>query len=155
MPTALDQATAVPGAHLIDPTVLARIGSLELLARSVVDGFINGLHRAPHLGSSTDFREHRQDMPGDTTRRIDWGLYARSDKYFVKQYEADTNTNFSVVLDVSKSMRYGASADLQRISKLEYGAFLAACLAYFSSLQRDRVGLVTVERDVVDFVPSS
>jgi len=155
MPSQLESPSAVAGAHLIDPTVLARIGNLELLARSVVDGFINGLHRAPHLGSSTDFAEHRQYMPGDDIRRIDWRLYARTDRYFIKQYEADTNTNFSVVLDVSKSMRYGASTEMQRVSKLEYGAFLGACLAYFSSLQRDRVGLVTVERDVVDFIPSS
>ena len=155
MSTQLDTTTAVPGAHLIDPTVLARIGSLQLLARTVVDGFINGLHRAPHLGSSTDFAEHRQYMPGDDIRRIDWALYARTDKYFVKQYEADTNTNFSVVLDVSKSMRYAGSPGTGRVSKLEYGAYLAACLTYFSSLQRDRVGLVTVETDVVDYVPSS
>lgn len=155
MATQIDATASVPGAHLIDPTVLARIGSLELLARTVVDGFINGLHRAPHLGSSTDFAEHQQYMPGDDIRRIDWRLYARSDKYFVKQYEADTNTNFSVVLDVSKSMRYGASVDTGRVSKLEYGAYLAACLTYFSSLQRDRVGLVTIENAVVDYVPSS
>ncbi|HEY6220164.1 MAG TPA: DUF58 domain-containing protein [Gemmatimonadaceae bacterium] len=155
MPSQLESTSALPGAHLIDPTVLARIGNLELLARSVVDGFINGLHRAPHLGSSTDFAEHRQYMPGDDIRRIDWRLYARTDRYFIKQYEADTNTNFSVILDVSRSMRYGASEELKRVSKLEYGAFLAACLTYFSSLQRDRVGLVTVEGEVMDYVPSS
>jgi len=155
MATQIDNTAAVPGAHLIDPTVLARIGGLELLARTVVDGFINGLHRAPHLGSSTDFAEHRQYMPGDDIRRIDWRLYARTDKYFVKQYEADTNTNFAVVLDVSKSMRYGASQDTGRVSKLEYGAYLAACLTYFSSIQRDRVGLVTVDTGLVDYIPSS
>jgi uncharacterized protein (DUF58 family) len=155
MPSQLESTSAVPGAHLIDPTVLARIGNLELLARSVVDGFINGLHRAPHLGSSTDFAEHRQYMPGDDIRRIDWRLYARTDRYFIKQYEADTNTNFSVVLDVSRSMQYGESPELGRVSKLEYGAFLAACLVYFSSLQRDRVGLVTVEQEVLDYVPPS
>src|SRR3954470_1504352 len=155
MASQLDGTTSVPGAHLIDPSVLARIGNLELLARIVVDGFINGLHRAPHLGSSTDFAEHRQYMPGDDIRRIDWKLYGRTDRYFIKQYEADTNTNFSVVLDVSKSMRYGASVDTGRVSKLEYGAYLAACLTYFSSLQRDRVGLVTIEDTVVDYVPSS
>jgi uncharacterized protein (DUF58 family) len=155
MPTAIDASVSTPGAHLIDPTVLARIGNLELLAKTVVDGFINGLHRAPHLGSSTDFAEHRQYMPGDDIRRIDWRLYGRTDRYFIKQYEADTNTNFSVVLDISKSMRYGASAESGRVSKLEYGSFLAACLVYFSSLQRDRVGLVTVENDVVDYIPPS
>jgi uncharacterized protein (DUF58 family) len=135
--------------------VLARIGNLELLARTVVDGFINGLHRAPHLGSSTDFAEHRQYMPGDDIRRIDWKLYGRTDKFFVKQYEADTNTNFSVILDISKSMRYGAAAESGRISKLEYGGYLAACLAYFSSIQRDRVGMVTVENDVSEYIPTS
>lgn len=155
MPTQIDATTSVPGAHLIDPSVLARIGNLELLARTVVDGFINGLHRAPHLGSSTDFAEHRQYMPGDDIRRIDWKLYGRTDRYFVKHYEADTNTNFAVILDVSKSMRYGASKETGRISKLEYGCYLAACLTYFSSMQRDRVGMVTIENDVSDYIPSS
>ena len=75
-------------ATLLDPTVLARIGNLELLARTVVEGFVNGLHRSPHLGSSTDFAEHRSYMPGDDIRGIDWRLYARSDRYFVKQFEA-------------------------------------------------------------------
>jgi uncharacterized protein (DUF58 family) len=144
-----------PETTFLDPSVLARIGNLELLARTVVEGFINGLHRAPHLGSSTDFAEHRAYMPGDDVRRIDWRLFARSDRHFIKEYEADTNTNFCVVLDVSPSMRYGATDDGQRLSKLTYGCFLAACLAYFSSLQRDRVGLVTIDRDIVDYVPPS
>ena len=155
MPTQLDQTASIPGANLIDPNVLARIGNLELLARIVVDGFINGLHRAPHLGSSTDFAEHRLYTPGDDTRRVDWKLWGRTDKYFLKQYEADTNTNFTAILDVSKSMRYGASKEPARISKLEYGAYLAACLAYFSSLQRDRVGLITVDEDITTYVPPS
>jgi uncharacterized protein (DUF58 family) len=139
----------------LDPSVLARIGNLELMARTVVEGFINGLHRSPHLGASTDFAEHRAYMPGDDIRRIDWRLYARSDKYFVKEYEADTNMNFCVILDVSPSMRYGAMAEDKRISKLTYGCFLAASLAYFSSLQRDRVGLVTIDSDIVEYVPPS
>src|SRR5215208_5711808 len=105
-------AAAAPQQNtLLDPSVLARIGNLELLARAVVEGFINGLHRSPLLGSSSDFAEHRAYMPGDDIRRIDWRLYARSDRYFVKEYEADTNTNFNVVLDVSPSMRYGANAE--------------------------------------------
>jgi uncharacterized protein (DUF58 family) len=155
MPTQLDNTVAVPGANLISPDVLARIGNLELLARIVVDGFINGLHRAPHLGSSTDFAEHRLYTPGDDIRRVDWKLFGRTDKYFLKQYEADTNTNFTAIIDVSKSMRYGASREPARVSKLEYGCYLAACLAYFSSLQRDRVGLVTIDRDVTEYVPPS
>ena len=155
MPTQLDQTASIPGANLIDPNVLARIGNLELLARIVVDGFINGLHRAPHLGSSTDFAEHRLYTPGDDIRRVDWKLYGRTDRYYLKQYEADTNTNFTAILDVSKSMRYGASKEPVRVSKLEYGCFLAACLAYFSSLQRDRVGLITLDRDIATYVPPS
>lgn len=147
-------ATA-PETTFLDPSVLARIGNLELLARTVVEGFINGLHRAPNLGSSTDFAEHRAYMPGDDVRRIDWRLFARSDRHYIKEYEADTNTNFCVILDVSPSMRYGALDDGKRLSKLTYGCYLAACLAYFSSLQRDRVGLVTIDNDIVDYVPPS
>jgi uncharacterized protein (DUF58 family) len=136
-----------PGASLIDPTVLARIGNLEMRAKMVVEGFIQGLHRAPHLGASTDFAEHRPYMPGDDVRRVDWRLYARTDRYYVKEFEADTNTNLVLVLDVSRSMTYG--------TKLQYACTLAACLAYFSSLQRDRVGLVTFANGIVDYVPPS
>ncbi len=142
-------------ASFLDPVVLSRIGNLELLARAVVEGFINGLHRSPHLGASMDFAEHRAYMPGDDIRRIDWRLYARSDRYYIKEYEADTNSNFTVILDVSPSMRYGADAESGRISKLTYGCYLAACLTYFSSLQRDRVALATVDGDIVDYVPPS
>lgn len=136
-----------PGANLLDPNVLARIGNLEMRARVVVEGFIQGLHRAPHLGASTDFAEHRPYAPGDDLRRLDWRLYARTDRYYVKEFEADTNTNLVLVLDVSGSMSYG--------TKLPYAVTLAACLAYFSSLQRDRVGLVTFADGIVDYVPPS
>lgn len=136
-----------PGAQFLDPAVLARISSLELRARAVVEGFIQGLHRAPHLGSSTDFAEHRMYVPGDDLRRLDWRLYARTDRYYVKEFEADTNTNLLVVLDVSRSMLYG--------TKLQYACTLGACLAYFSSLQRDRVGLATFANGLVEFVPPS
>ena len=146
----------VDSAVLLDPTVLARIGNLELLARTVVEGFVNGLHRSPHLGSSTDFAEHRSYMPGDDIRGIDWRLYARTDRYYVKQFEADTNANFVVLLDVSPSMRYrGATEGLGSVSKLDYGCFLAAALSYFSSTQRDRVGLATFDDDIVEYVPPS
>ncbi len=151
-------AVATQPTSFLDPAVLARIGNLELLAKVVVEGFINGLHRSPHLGSSTDFAEHRAYMPGDDIRRIDWRLYARTDRHYVKEYEADTNTNFVVVLDASPSMRYGGSTGMgeaPRVSKLTYGCYLAACLTYFSSLQRDRVGFVAIERDIVDYVPPS
>src|SRR6185437_11214899 len=107
--------------RFIDPSVLARIGNLELVARTVVEGFINGLHRAPHLGASMDFAEHRAYMPGDDIRRIDWKLFARSDRFYVKEFEADTNTNFTVLVDTSASMRYGASSEgTGTPSKLDY-----------------------------------
>ena len=142
---------ALPGARFVDPQVLSRIKDLELVARHVVDGFINGLHRAPYFGASVDFAEHRGYVAGDDIRRVDWRLYARTDKYFVKQYEADTNANLCVLFDVSRSMGFAS----QGISKLEYGAFVAACLAYLSHRQRDRVGIITFDEDIVTHVPPS
>ena len=141
-------ATVMPGARFVDPKILARIGNLELLARTVVDGFINGLHRAPVFGASVDFAEHRGYVPGDDIRRVDWKLYARTDRYYVKQYEADTNTNFCVLLDVSKSMGFGSGP----VTKLEYGSYLGACLAYLAQRQRDRVGMVRVRLERRDLV---
>ena len=116
------------GARFVDPKILARIGNLELLARTVVDGFINGLHRAPFFGASIDFAEHRGYVAGDDIRRVDWRLYARTDRYYVKQYEADTNTNFTILFDISKSMSFASAG----VTKLEYGCFLGACLAYLA-----------------------
>lgn len=142
--------------RLIDPAVLTQIGDLELVARVVVEGVINGLHRSPHLGSSMDFAEHRAYMPGDDIRRIDWKLFARSDRHFVKEFEADTNTNFTVLLDISPSMRYGGSTDGSAIlSKLDYARYLAACVAYLASTQRDRVGMVTFDDEIREFIPPS
>jgi uncharacterized protein (DUF58 family) len=139
------------GARFVDPRILARIGNLELLARSVVDGFINGLHRAPFFGASIDFAEHRQYVAGDDIRRVDWKLWARTDRYYVKQYEADTNTNFSILFDISRSMKFTSGG----VSKLEYGAFLGACLGYLATRQRDRVGIITFDEDIVNHVPPS
>ena len=142
---------SAPGARFVDPTALARIDNLELLARITVEGFLSGLHRSPHLGLSLDFAEHRQYMPGDDIRRVDWRLYARTDRYYVKEFESDTNTNFVLLLDISRSMSYASDG----ISKLDYARFLAACLAFFSHGQRDRVGLVTFDQDIVEYVPPS
>jgi len=139
------------GAQFLDPEVLARIDNLELLARTVVDGFVAGLHRSPYLGLSLDFAEHRAYMPGDDIRKIDWRLFARTDRHYVKQYEAETNASFAVLLDVSASMSYG-SGD---VGKLDYARYLAACLTYFSRQQRDRVGLLTFDHEVVDYIPTS
>lgn len=147
----MDATSSIPGARFVDPKVLARIGNLSLLARTVVDGFINGLHKAPYLGVSVDFAEHRGYMPGDDIRFIDWRVFARTDRFYVKQFEADTNANFSTMLDVSRSMSFGSKG----ITKLDYGRFLAACLTYFCTKQRDRVGLVTFDDDIVTRIPPS
>ena len=137
--------------QLLDPATIARISDLELVARTVVDGFLAGLHRSPHLGVSTDFAEHRTYSPGDDVRRVDWKLYARTDRYYVKQFEAETNASVGVLLDVSASMSYGSDA----VRKLDYATRLAASLLYFSQRQRDCVGLTTFDRDVVEHVPPS
>ena len=137
--------------RFLDPAVLARIGNLELLARTVVDGFINGLHHSPYFGLSVDFAEHRPYMPGDDVRRIDWRVFGRTDRFYVKEFEADTNANFVVLLDASGSMRYGSGS----LTKFDYARYLAASLTYFSRLQRDRVGIVTFTDRIVDFVPAS
>jgi len=142
---------AIAGARFVDPKVLARVGNLELLARTIVDGFINGLHRAPFFGASIDFAEHRGYVAGDDIRRVDWRLYARTDRYYVKQYEADTNTNFTILFDISRSMRFSSGG----VTKLEYGSFLGACLAYLAQKQRDRVGIITFDSDIVTQVPAS
>ena len=139
------------GARFVDPKILARVGNLELLAKNVVDGFINGLHRAPFFGASVDFAEHRGYVQGDDIRRVDWKLYARTDRYYIKQYEADTNTNFSIIFDISKSMTFASGG----VSKLEYGQFLSACLAFLAHRQRDRVGILTFDEDIVTHIPPS
>jgi uncharacterized protein (DUF58 family) len=148
---ALRARSAAGGAQFLDPAVLARIGNLELLARTVVDGFLTGLHRSPYLGFSTDFAEHRPYMPGDDIRRIDWKLFARSDRHYIKLFEAETNANFAVLLDVSKSMSYGS----HEVTKLDYARYLSACLSFFSNRQRDRTGLVTFDHEIVEYVPPS
>src|SRR5262245_2515780 len=140
-----------PASRFLPPEVLARIGNVELLARTVVEGFMSGLHRSPYLGRSVDFAEHRAYMPGDDIRRIDWRLFGRTDRFYLKEFEADSNTDLVQLLDVSRSMRYTSHA----LTKLDYARYLVACLAYLSRKQRDRVGLVTFDRDVVDFVPPS
>lgn len=143
--------TSTAGTQFLDPAVLGRIGNLQLLAKTVVDGFLTGLHRSPHLGFSIDFAEHRPYMPGDDIRRIDWRLFARTDRHYIKLFEADTNANFAVLLDVSASMSYGSHT----LTKLDYARYLAACLIFFSNQQRDRVGLVTFDHEIVAYVPPS
>lgn len=145
-------ATREPaGTSFLDPRVLATIGNLELLARTVVDGFLHGLHRSARLGLSMEFAEHRPYMPGDDIRRIDWRVYGRTDRYYLKTYEAETNATVSILLDVSASMTWTSGG----VSKLDYGRFLAASLAWFSARQRDRVGLVLFDETIRTHVPPS
>lgn len=144
-------AESRPGARFIDPRVLARIDRIDLVARTVVEGFIGGLHRSPYRGLSVDFAEHRQYMPGDDIRLIDWKVYGRTDRFYIKQFEADSNTNFTILLDMSRSMAFGQAG----IPKIDYARLLTASLAYFAGKQRDRIGLVTFNEDVVDYIPPS
>jgi uncharacterized protein (DUF58 family) len=141
-----------PGpARFLDPEVLARIGSLELLARAVVEGFISGLHRSPFTGFSTEFTEYRQYNPGDDLRYLDWRLLGRTDRYFIKKYRADTNTQCHLLVDTSASMRYSTRG---RVTKLQYAQFLAASLAYLLGRQQDAVGLVAFDQRVHTHVPA-
>lgn len=137
--------------HFLDPKMLAGIGDLALLARTVVDGFLHGLHRSRRMGLSLDFAEHRPYQPGDDLRRIDWRVFGRTDRFYLKTYEADTNTDAVFVLDASGSMDFGSGP----LTKFDYGRILVACLAWLSQRQGDRVGLVTLSREVVDLVPPS
>ena len=138
-------------AALLDPVLLARISDLALLARTVVDGFMHGQHRSLRKGSSSDFAQHRAYQPGDDLRRIDWRVYGRTDRFYVKEYEADTNASVLFALDSSASMDYGRAG----VTKYDYGRFLIASLAWLSQHQGDRVGLATFRHDLVDVVPPS
>src|SRR6059036_2140939 len=140
-----------PKNRFIDPKVLVRIQNLELVARSVVEGFVQGLHRSPYLGFSVDFAAYRQYMPGDEIRRIDWNVFSRSDRLYIKLYEGETNTRVLVLLDVSGSMNYGSG----EIKKIDYGRILAACLTYFAHHQRDGIGLLTFDTEVRTHIPAS
>lgn len=148
---ARDSATPLAGTRFIEPRVLARIASMELVAKTVVDGFISGLHRAPYLGLSVEFAEHRAYMPGDDIRRIDWRVFGRTDRLYVKEFQAETNASLTLLLDISRSMDYGPGG----LTKLDYARCLVASLGYLSLTQRDRVGLVTFDRDLVTVRPPS
>jgi uncharacterized protein (DUF58 family) len=145
-------AASRPGElRFLDPAVLARLGTLELRARTVVEGFLSGLHRSPYKGFSVEFAEYRQYMPGDDLSTIDWKVYARSDRYYVKKFEEETNLDCYLLLDVSASMGYGSRG----ITKLQYGAVLAASLAFLMNRQRDAVGLTTFDEGIVSMLPPS
>ena len=137
-------------AHLLSPSDLAQVSTFELRARAVVEGFITGLHKSPYHGFSVEFAEHRAYNPGDSLRHVDWKVYSRSDRLVTKRYEEETNLRQYVVLDTSTSMRYQGQAG---VTKLEYGATLAAALHVLMTRQRDATGLVLFDRDVHTLVP--
>lgn len=135
--------------RFIQPDVLSRISNLELLARGVVEGFVAGLHRSPYKGFSVDFMEYRPYMPGDDLMHVDWKLYARSDRYYVKEFEDETNTSLNLIVDISHSMGYTSSG----VTKLDYAFYLAASLAYLMVRQRDAVGLTLFDDKVRTRIP--
>ena len=138
------------GYRYLKPEAVARLKNLNLVARSVVEGFISGLHRSPYHGFSVEFAEHREYTPGDNIKYLDWLALARTDRYFVKEFEEETNLRSYILLDVSGSMGYGSGSGL---TKFEYGCHLAASLAYLMVRQQDSVGLVTFDREIRHFIP--
>lgn len=133
--------------HFLDPAALMKIKSLQLRAKAVADGLQSGIHRSPYHGFSAEFSEYRQYSPGDDPRYLDWRLYARSDRYFIKKFEDETNRRCYLLVDMSKSMQY-ASIDY---SKLDYAKTLAATLAHFLAQQRDSVGMLLFADKVIDY----
>ena len=140
-----------PPTRFIKPDVLSRIANLELLARSVVEGFIAGLHKSPYKGVSVDFMEYRPYIPGDDLRHVDWKLYARTDRYYIKEYEDETNTQMHLLVDVSHSMGYRSEGSL---TKLTYSLYMAAALAYLMIRQRDAVGITFFDQQIVSRLPA-
>jgi uncharacterized protein (DUF58 family) len=142
---------AESGTSFLDPEIIARLGSLDLKARTIVEGFLAGLHRSPFKGFSVEFAEYRQYLPGDDLATIDWKVYARTDRHFVKKFEEETNLDCQILLDVSQSMAYGSAG----ITKIRYASFLAAALAYLMNRQRDAVGLITFDDRIISLLPAS
>ena len=133
----------------IDPLIVAKLSTMLLRARFVVEGFIAGLHQSPYRGFSLEFAQHREYSPGDETRHVDWKVYGRKDKYFVKQYQEETNLKGYILLDRSASMGYMSKG----ITKLQYGSYLAASLAYLMLRQQDSVGLATFDEKIKKYIP--
>jgi uncharacterized protein (DUF58 family) len=135
--------------RFLDPVVVSKLATMELRARLVVEGFVTGMHKSPYKGFSVEFAEHRQYMPGDPLKHIDWKVYGRTDRFYIKEYEEETNLRGHILLDSSASMGYGADS----ISKLEYGRYLAAALIYLMLKQQDSVGLLIFDEKIREFVP--
>lgn len=136
--------------RFLHPTTIARISRLELRARQVVEGFISGMHRSPFFGHSVEFVQHRDYSPGDDIRHLDWKVWSKTDKFYIKQFEAETNLRTTLVLDVSNSMHYGKGA----MNKYDYACTIAACLAFLLVRQQDSVGLITFDENVRQIIPA-
>jgi uncharacterized protein (DUF58 family) len=136
--------------NYLDPNVLAAISGLDLVAKTVVHGFINGLHRSPDFGFSQEFAEYRMYTPGDDLRHVDWNVFARTERAYLKRYRGETNTRVTVMLDLSKSMQFGAKP-----TKLEYCRFLVSSILYLAVQQRDAAGLILFDDAVQQFIPPS
>jgi uncharacterized protein (DUF58 family) len=143
-------AAGARGSSFIDPAALMRIKNLEMRAKLVVDGFLSGLHKSPVHGFSVEFTEYRQYSPGDDLRFLDWRLYARSDRYYIKRFEDETNLRCYLLVDLSRSMGFRTLA----YDKAEYARTAAATIAYFLTLQRDAVGLVTFDEAIREYLPA-
>ncbi len=135
--------------RFLDPKTIARISRLDVRAKQLVEGFISGMHRSPFFGHSVEFVQHRDYTPGDDIRHLDWKVWSKTDKFFIKQFEEETNLRSSLVVDVSNSMHYGRS----RLNKYEYACTIAACLGYLLLRQQDSVGLITFDEQVRQIVP--
>ncbi len=137
--------------RFLDPAVLSSLSSLDLVAKTVVDGFVAGLHRSPKFGFSQEFAEYQQYVEGDDLRHIDWNVYARTERLYLKRFKGETNMQLLILLDASASMTYGSG----KITKLDYARYIAASLAYMSSQQRDATGLIVFDEDVSNYIPPS
>lgn len=143
--------------RFLNPSVLAGISGLELVAKTVVDGFISGLHKSPDFGFSQEFAEYRSYTPGDDLRHVDWNVFARTDRAYLKRYRGETNTMLTVLLDASASMGFSSgAAGSGQINKLDYARYLAASVEYLAHQQRDACGLIVFDEDIRNYVhPSS
>lgn len=137
--------------RFLPPEAVSRIARLEILARNVVEGFLSGLHRSPYFGQSIEFVQHREYVPGDDIRRIDWKVWSKTDKYYIKQYEEETNLRTTLLVDLSESMQFGSG----KLSKYEFACQIAASLSYLLLRQQDAVGMVTFDAGIRSRVPSS
>jgi uncharacterized protein (DUF58 family) len=138
--------------RFLNPAVLASVGGLDLIAKTVVDGFVSGLHRSPDFGFSQEFAEYRMYTPGDDLRHVDWNVFARTERVYLKRYRGETNSQLTVLLDASNSMRYSS----HEVSKIDYARYLAASLLYMASHgQRDAAGLIVFDDEVRNYIQPS